>query len=262
MNLKKIRYLMSAAAAATGFYLYLNLPYEIKYWGLMVGIVLVIFCFWFGLGIIFEKDFHLRMAAVLLPVELFSGLALFMVLLPLGYLSFLLASVLFGVVCYIIFLLENVFLVSVGYKTVPLYRAAYTVGLIILVLASFMVFDTLWSFKLPFWANFILAYGVGMIIFTYQFWAVAIELPDDGKSRKISAYVSIPALLVAELALVLSFWPVGIFRGSMYLVAAIYILCSLIQADIRERLFRKFWLQYLWIGMAVLVGMLWLTRWR
>lgn len=245
-----------------GFYLYLNLPYEIKYWGLMVGIVLMVFCFWFGLGIIFTGDFYLRLMSILLPVIWFAGLGLFVALLPLGYLGIIVISLLFGGWCYVIFLVENVFLVSVGFKRVPLYRAAYTISLVTLLMSSFLAFNSLWSFMLPFWANFLISFLVGLIIFSYQFWAVAIELPDDGQSKNITAYVLVPSLLVAELATILSFWPLGIFRGSIYLVAAVYILSSLLQADIRDRLFKRTWQQYLWIGIAVVVGFLTMTRWR
>ncbi len=262
MNIKRLRYLVSSIAVTAGFYLYLNLPYEIKYWGLMVGVVLMVFCFWFGLGIVFSGSFYLRLMSILLPVELFVGLGLFMALLPLGYFGILIVSLLFGAWCYVIFLVENVFLVSVGYKRVPLYRAAYTVSLVTLLLNSFLAFNSLWSFRLPFWANFVITFVIGVVTFSYQFWAVAIELADDGKSKNIWAYVLIPSLLLSQLALIWSFWPLGIFRGSIYLVAVVYILCSLLQADVRERLFKRVWQQYLWIGMATVVGLLTMTKWR
>lgn len=262
VNLKRLRYLVSAAAMTIGFYLYLSLPYEVKYWGLMVGVVLMVFCVWFGLGIVFEGDFYLRLMAVLLPVELFASWGLFLAMLPLSGWGLIAGSGVFGVWAYVIFLVENVFLVSVGFRRVPLYRAAYTVGLMMVMLASFLAFDTMWSFKLPFWGNFGVSFLIGLINFSYQFWAVAIELPDDGRSKNITAYIGIPSLLVAELALGLSFWPVGIFRGSIYLVAAVYILASLMQADIRERLFARVWRQYIWIGVAAVLGLLLTTRWR
>lgn len=262
MNLKRFRYLVSSLAAAIGFYLYLSLPYEIKYWGLMVGVVLIVFCFWFGLGIIFEGNFYLRLMSVLLPVLLFVGLGLFLALLSLGYLGMILCSLIFGLWSYVLFLTENVFLVSVGYKRVPLYRAAYTVSLVTLLLGSFFAFNSMWSFMLPFWANFMISLIIGSLIFSYQFWAVAIELADDGKSKNVLAYVLVPSLLVAELALMLSFWPLGIFRASIYLTLAVYILASLLQVDIRERLFKRTWQQYLWIGIAAILGLLVMTSWR
>jgi len=63
------------------------------------------------------------------------------------------------------------------------------------------------------------------------------------------------------LALVFSFWPVNIFKGSIYLVSAVYVLSGLIEADIRGRLFRKTWLMFSWIGAAIVLGILLVTRW-
>jgi hypothetical protein len=51
---KRIRYLISSILTAVGFYFFISLPYDSHYYGLSVGVVLVAFCFWFGLGIIFD----------------------------------------------------------------------------------------------------------------------------------------------------------------------------------------------------------------
>jgi hypothetical protein len=90
---------------------------------------------------------------------------------------------------------------------------------------------------------------------------VAIELADDGRSKNPWVYTLVPAWLVGQTALALSFWPLGIFKGSMYLVLVVYILCGLIQADLRERLFYRVILNYAWIGIAVIGGILWLSSW-
>jgi hypothetical protein len=77
----------------------------------------------------------------------------------------------------------------------------------------------------------------------------------------MKTYVWVPSILMAELAMVLSFWPTGIFKGSIYLVSVIYILSGLIQADLRDRLFRRVWLQYMWVGVAVVAAALLITKW-
>ena len=99
------------------------------------------------------------------------------------------------------------------------------------------------------------------MIFLYQFWAISIELSDDGKNKNRSAYVVLPALMMAQLAMVLSFWPTGIFKGSVYLVAVIYIISGLIQADIRDRLFRRTYLAHAWVAAGVVLAMLLITKW-
>ncbi len=258
---KRIRYFISSVIGALGFYLYLGLPVESRYYGLMLMLVLVVFCFWFGLGIIFEGKFETRIMSVLLPLLWTMGFGLFSVLLPLNWINMLIISTFFGIILYVMFLAENVFLVAIGYRTVPLYRAAYTVSLILLLLISFFVFDSLFSFKLPFWANMLGTAFLSLLIFSYQYWAVAIELPDDGKEKGRWPYILVPSLLLIELAGILSFWPVGIFKGSIYLVAAIYVITGLLQAEIRDRLFRGVVLNYTYIGVAVILAIILVTRW-
>ena len=258
---KRIKYFISSLIGALAFYLYLGLPVESKYYGLMLMLVIVVFCFWFGLGIIFEASFETRIMSVLLPLLWTIGFGLFSVLLPLNWLNILIIAIFFGAILYVMFLAENVFLVAIGYRTVPLYRAAYTVSLILVLLISFFVFNSLFSFKFPFWGNMLGTIILGLLIFSYQYWAVAIELSDDGREKGKWPYIVIPTLLLTELAGILSFWPVGIFKGSIYLVAAIYAITGLLQAEIRDRLFRGVILNFSYIGIAVILAIILVTNW-
>lgn len=259
---KRFKYFISSLFSAIGFFMFISLPYESRYFGLMAGVVLVTFCFWFGLGIVFDGDLWTRLMSVLLPVFFFVGFGLFGAFLPYNWLSTLIMSIFFGLILYTLFLVENVFLVAIGFKTVPLYRAAYTVSLIILLLSSFFMFDSLYSFRLAYYWNGLWVLIASWLIFLYQFWAISIELPDDGKNKNRRAYVLLPALLIAQLSMVFSFWPTGIFKGSVYLVSVIYVISGLIQADIRERLFRKTWLTHAWVAVGVVLAMLLITKWQ
>jgi hypothetical protein len=259
---KRIKYLISSVIATIGFYFFVSLPYSSHYYGLLVGIVLVAFCFWFGLGIIFDQSLYIRLMSVVLPIGFFVGFGLFAALLPQTFLTIFLLSLFFGGVLYVMFLVENVFLVSIGYRTPPLYRAAYTVGLMMLLLTTFFLFDSLFSFKLIYWLNAIFVLVISAIIFMYVFYSVTIELLDDGKEKNLVAYVLVPAFLMSQLGLVLSFWPVGIFRGSIYLVAAVYVLSGLLQLDLRDRLFKKSFTIFAWITIAIILGMFLTTSWR
>lgn len=259
---KKIRYLISSILSAIGFYFFISLPYDSHYYGLSVGVVLVAFCFWFGLGIIFEKSLYIRLMSVILPIGFFIGFGLFSALLPQNFLVTFLSSVIFGVIAYVIFLVENVFLVSIGNRTPPLYRAAYTVGFILWLLMSFFLFDSLFSFKFNYWINALGVFGVSFLVFLYLFYSVTIELPDDGENKNLWYYSLVPAFILSQLALVLSFWPVGIFKGSVYLVAIIYVLSSLIQLDLRDRLFKRSWLVFIWVFIAIILGIILTTNWK
>ena len=102
---------------------------------------------------------------------------------------------------------------------------------------------------------------LGLLIFSYQYWAVAIELADDGQQKGKWPYILIPTLLLVEFAGILSFWPVGIFKGSIYLVVTIYAITGLLQAEIRDRLFRGVVATYSYIGIAVVLAIILATNW-
>ena len=85
--------------------------------------------------------------------------------------------------------MENLFIVSIGYRVPPLYRAGYTVGLVILLLTAFFLFDSLFSFKLTYWLNFLIIFIISVIIFMYVFYSVTVELPDDGKEKLLDVCI-------------------------------------------------------------------------
>ena len=253
---KRIKYFLSSLLATIGFYFFLNLSYDSHYYGLLVGVVLIIFCFWFGLGIVFDKSIYIRLMSVVMPTSFFIGFALFAILLPQSILLTIMYSLFFGLVCYAMFLVENVFLVAIGFRTPPLYRSAYTMGLILLLLTSFFLFNSLFSFKLVYWLNAFFVLLISMVIFMYIFFSVTIELANDGKGKNVGYHVVIPAILISEISLVLSFLPVGIFKRSIYLVMMVYIISGLTQAELRGRLFKRTWLVFVWVGVATVLGMI------
>jgi hypothetical protein len=191
-----------------------------------------------------------------MPVAFFVGFALFVILLPQNLFLTFFYCVFFGFISYLIFLVENVFLVAIGSRTPPLYRAAYTVGLILLLLVSYFLFNSLFSFKLIYWLNALLVFIISAVIFIYIYFSVTIELADDGKNQNIWHYVLVPSLLMSEMGLVLSFWPVGIFKASIYLVMVVYTLSGLLHAKLRDRLFKKTWLISSWVGVAIVLGII------
>jgi len=259
---KRFKFLLISVFNAIIFLIFLALPYELRYYALGLGVILLVFSIWLGLDMRKMKSKLIKAMTVLLPVSFLVGYGLFAALIPYNLIVGIILSLFFGFIVYVIFLVENVFLFAVGYKTVPLYRAAYTVGSMLMLLTAFFLFDSLFSFSLAFWLNVIFVYLISLLIFAYHFFSVTIELPDDGKNLDMRLYVFMPPLLMAELALAMSFWPVGIFKGSIYLTAIIYVIAGLLQADIRGRLFKRTWLSFLWISVAIIAGIILMTSWR
>jgi hypothetical protein len=253
---------LASILAAVLFFIFIAMPYELRYFALGFDVILLVLLIWWGLMIKKGVSMLIRLMTIFLPVGFFIGYGLFTAIIPYNFIAGLIESIFLGIFIYIIFLVQNVFLFAVGYKTVPLYRAAYTVGSILMLLTTFFLFDSLFSFNLSYWLNMIFVFAICMLVFAYHFFSVSIELTDDGKNLDIRSYIVVPSFIMSQLALVFSFWPVGIFKGSIYLTAIIYIIAGLIQSDIRGRLFKRTILSFLWIGVAVVLGIILMTGWR
>jgi len=258
---KRLSFVLISLLLSTLFFVILGLPYEWQHFAIAVSSLWVIFVYWLALGLLNYKDWKLKILLAFLPLVFFVGYCLFVILLPFSVPLALFLSALYLVVNYVIFLVENIFLVAIGYRTVPLYRAAYVVALIVLLIASFFLFNSIFTFNLGFWQNGLAVFGASMLIFGYLFWAITIELPDDGKNKSLS-YIWVPALILGQLSVAFSFWPIGIFKRSIFLVSIIYVLATLIQADIKERLFAKTWKGMLWVFVALVLGIVTVSRWR
>lgn len=258
---KRLKFVLVSLLLSVLLFVILGLPYEWQHLAIGVSVLWIIFVYWLALGLLNYKDWKLKILLAFLPVAFFVGFCLFVILLPFTVPLGLFLAFIFLVVNYIIFLVENIFLVAIGYRTVPLYRAAYTVALIVLLIASFFLFNSIFSFNLGFWQNGLLIFGASMLIFGYLFWVITIELTDDGKNKSLS-YIWVPALILGQMAGAFSFWPIGIFRKSIFLVSFIYVLATLIQADIKDRLFAKVWKGMLWVFVALVLGMVSVSKWR
>ena len=257
---KRIRFLIGSLVLAGLFLAVLVLPYEWQDMAIGVISLWLMLIYWLVLDLVNYKNWLLKILMAFLPLSFFVGFSFFVILLPFSMPLGILLAFGFGLVNYIIFLVENIFLVAIGYKTVPLYRAAYTTALIMILISSFFLFNSIFSFNLSFWLNGLLIFGASLLLFGYLFWAITIELADDGKNKS-NNYIIVPALILAEMAIAFSFWPIGIFRRSIFLVSFIYVLAGLIQADIKDRLFAKVWRGMMWILTALVAGMVTVSRW-
>jgi len=140
-------------------------------------------------------------AIYVLPILFFWGWAMFIFLFD-SWLIVILASFLFFLVNYVILLVDNLFLVTVSYKAIPLYRTASSVNLLLVLSSSFLLFDVFGSFYLPFWLLASLVFVVVCLFLTYLFWSVS--LVESGLEwRDWQSYPLVAGLLVFEFAVVL-----------------------------------------------------------
>jgi len=204
-------------------------------------------------------SFKKLITIAILPCFFVLTVLLFLPLLPASFFweIFLFALIVLGF--YVTILVENVFVVLLSFKAVPLYRAASVTGFLVLLLVSYFIFNTIFSLKFPPWINGLLVFAGAMPVFYHLFWSTAIA--ESGK-KSIGVYTMISCLLVAQLAVAISFWPAEIGLSSLYLVSLVYSLGGIIQAQIKGRLFKRTLFEYIGIGLGTFIALFFSVNFR
>jgi len=158
---------------------------------------------------------------------------------------------------YALLLTENIFSVA-AIRTIQLFRAAQAVGFLLTLVTAFFLYDTILSFRLSFWTNALLVFIISFPLILQALWSVKLE---DYISPKVWLFSFVLSLVLAEVACAISFWPVNIASGSLFLVTMMYIILGLSQQHFARRLFPRTVQEYLGVGIAVLVIILLTAHW-
>lgn len=197
------------------------------------------------------------LTVLILPPLYTAGVGLFYFLLPARWLTRLPVAGAYGLGMYALLLTENIFSVA-SIRTIQLFRAAQAVGFLLTLVTGFFLYDTIFSFRLSFWANGLLIFLVSLPLFLQGLWTVGLEKRVD---RKLALYTVVLSLVLAEAAILISFWPVNVASGSLFLISVMYIVLGLSQQHFARRLFPRTIQEYLGVGLAVLGIILLTTKW-
>lgn len=193
-----------------------------------------------------------------LPVMYPVSVGLFYFLLPERMLTRLFILVVFGVGMYALLLTENIFSVA-AIRTIQLLRAAHAVGFLLTLVAAFFLFDTIWSFRLPFFLNGFFVFVTSLPLLVQGLWSYVLS--EERVGGRVMLYSFILALGLSQVAIALSFWPVTVPVGSLFLVTMVYVGLGIVQYHFSGRLFRKTLYEYLGVGLVVLVTTMFVTHW-
>lgn len=193
----------------------------------------------------------------ILPLLFTAGVGLFYFLLPGTLLLAIPVILIYFMGMYGLFLSENIFSVA-AIRTIQLFRSASAVSFLLTLLISFLLYDTVWSFRLPFYLNGVFVFIISFLLFLKGTWSVNLKEKID---NEILLYSVIPAFAIGEVAAVLSFWPTMISLISLFLTSLLYVCLGLIQAKLSDRLFEKTIKEYLLVGLAVFCIMICYTSW-
>lgn len=197
------------------------------------------------------------LTVLILPTLFTSSVGLFYFIVPGVWWARLPIVLLYSLGLYALLLTENIFSVA-AIRTIQLLRSAQAVGFLLTLVTAFFLFDTVFSYRLPFYFNFLLVFAISLPLFLQGFWY--INLGEKITSGLLLASLAC-SLILGEAALSFSFWPVTVSVGSLGLTTAFYILLGLVQHQLSERLFPKTIKEYLEIGLIVFLVIFFTTHW-
>jgi len=194
---------------------------------------------------------------LILPTFFAMGVASFYFLLPVRWLTRLPVAALFGLLFYLLLLAQNVFNVA-AIRTIPLYRAASTASFLFTLLSAFFIFNVIYAFNLLFLWNGVVVFLVSLPLILQVLWTAEME---DRVSTANAVQSLVLSLILGELALTFSFWPMATTIWSLVLSSSMYVLLGLTTQVLRGKGSRRVVLEYLGIGVVVLIVSFLITSW-
>lgn len=167
------------------------------------------------------------------PVLYAISVGFFYFLIPTNIVTRLIVLTIFGVGMYALFLTSNIFSVAKG-KSIQLIHAAHAVGLLFTLFTSLLLTNTVYSLRLPFYLN---GLAVGFIHFplvVMSLWSVNLE---QKVTKQLLGFSSLLTLILVELAIALSFYPISVWNKALLTMAILYIGLGVLQNYLRGILF-------------------------
>lgn len=198
-------------------------------------------------------------AIILMILPTFYTLATssFYFLLPVRWLTRTPVAFIFGLTFYLLMLAQNVFNVA-SIRTIPLYRAASTASFLFTLLSAFFIYNVIYAFNLIFAWNGLVVAAVSFPLILQSLWSQEMRDKITGATLVQSFILS---LVIGELALSFSFWPMTNVIWSLSLSSALYVVLGLTMQVLRGRATKRVVWEYLGIGVIVFLISFLATSW-
>lgn len=252
---KRRKFVITSLVLSLGFIGIQLLTDQNRFWAIgvlgLLTVLLFLWALWEGIGR------NMTLLTLVLPTMFTLGVGIFWFLLPSNIYTRIPIVIFYGIGIYVLCLTMNIFSVA-AVRTIALLRAARGVGFVLSLVTSFLIFDTILSLRIGIYLLVPLIFLVSLPLYFQGLWSVVL---DKKFSVNVLIISLVSALVTAEIALALFFWPVGVVVGSLFLTVAFYMILGLGQAKIDERLFPVIVREYLVVGILVFIAMLFATHW-
>lgn len=218
---------------------------DFRYWAVLVFFVVTYLVSTWALHDDLQP--HERLTIVPFPALYAVSVSLFYFLLPPNVLSRILLLVLFGVGMYALYLSSNIFSVAKG-RTIQLVHAAQAISLIVTLVTSLLLSNTIFSLKFPFYLNGPL---IGMLHFPLIFsslWSVNLEQKIEKETLQLSTVL---AWVLVQVATIVSFFPLSVWYSALFVMSILYIGVGILQSALKGRLFSRTLTEYSLVALFV-----------
>ncbi len=252
---KRLRFIISSLVLSAGFIWiqFVDDSYKLLAIAILVAMtgVFSVWSFFEGLGR------NMTLLSLILPMLFTLGVGIFWFLLPVNVFTRIPIVIFYGLGLYILSTTMNIYTVS-SQRTIALLRAARGVGFVLTLATSFLLFDAILSLRQNPLISSSLVLVVSFLLFLQGLWSIELEKEFD---KKVFMMSLVSSIVVTELSVLIFFWPVTVVVGSLFLTSGVYLLLGLGQAKLEDRLFPSVVREYLTVGLIVLIGMFFATRW-
>lgn len=194
---------------------------------------------------------------VILPFFYTLAFVLFYSLIPSRLLSRLIVTSVYAFGLYSLFLSQNIFVISAA-RTINLVRSARIVSYVITIFVLFCMASIIFSLRLPVFMTPILIAIVSFLLSFQSLWAYT---EDRENTKEVTVYSGFIALMMGELALVLTVWPVTAAIYSIFLTGLFYTYLGLSHTWLEKRLFKSVLWEYVWVGTLSILFLVLFSKW-
>lgn len=193
---------------------------------------------------------------MILPTFFTLAVASYYFLLPVRWLTRIPVALVFSLIFYTLLLSQNVFNVA-AIRTIPLYRVASTTVFVLTLITAYMLFNVVFSLNLFFVLNGVAIFLISFPLILQVIWSLDME----GLSSFILIYSLVLALIIGELAIALSFWPIAKPMSSLIIATSLYVILGICTHTLRDRLTKIDVWQFLGWGVGVFLIATVTTSW-
>ncbi|HAU98910.1 MAG: hypothetical protein UX04_C0003G0058 [Microgenomates group bacterium GW2011_GWF2_45_18] len=186
------------------------------------------------------------------------AVAVFYYLLPEHIWTKVAILVFFGVGMYAILLMENIFSVAKA-RGIQLLRAGQSVNMFIILFVCFLFSNTIFSQNMNWLVNGVLFFLLGEILGLFALWPMEL-------SRTLSAELyrrmTVYGLVLAQIALLMSFLPSSIWSQSLLTMSASYVVLGVETTTMQGKMFKNTVWEYLVVFFISLIAYFSFAMWK